>query len=224
MQMLNKTIIYYSSNRENPRFERQVVETMLHNRCGLPMISVTQKPMDIGHNICVGDVGQSYLNEFRQIYLGALEATSQYLVFAESDYLYPPDYFAFEPSEPGKAYRMKNIQVVFDAKEYPYYYPKSDSDGAQIIDRELFIKQCEIFFEGMPQWFAGDKNHNMPFRRRFTTHDKNTVRVSLENPCITFKTGKGVSWSVRADMKSQLTDVPYWGEITNLKKNYLYVS
>ena len=49
------TIIYCSSNKELPEFEAKIVANLLKNCGDLPIISVTQKPMDLGRNICVGD-------------------------------------------------------------------------------------------------------------------------------------------------------------------------
>ena len=65
--MENRTIIFYSSNRENERFEKFITDNLVKNSNGLPIISVTQKPMDLGHNICVGIHDNCYGNEFKQI-------------------------------------------------------------------------------------------------------------------------------------------------------------
>ena len=64
---MDKTIIYYTSNQEGSLFEEKIRENILKHKGNLPIISVSQKPMGFGKNICVGDVGHSYLNEFRQI-------------------------------------------------------------------------------------------------------------------------------------------------------------
>ena len=63
---MGKTIIYYTANREKESFENKVRENILKVKGDLPVISVSQKPIDFGKNICVGDIGQNYLNAFRQ--------------------------------------------------------------------------------------------------------------------------------------------------------------
>lgn len=68
--MITKSIVYYTSNHEKPEFEQKIIDDLLSKRGDLPIISVTQKPMDLGTNICVGDVGLSYLNARRQMLIG----------------------------------------------------------------------------------------------------------------------------------------------------------
>ena len=46
-------IIYYTSSREDPKFEKMVQDNIL-SVTDLPIISVSQKPIDFGKNICVG--------------------------------------------------------------------------------------------------------------------------------------------------------------------------
>lgn len=103
-----KTILYYTGNRKHPEFEARVRDTLVKNNPGLPIVSVSQKPLNLGKNICVGDVGASYLNVYRQMFIGAQAVDTEYIVFAEDDFLYPPEYFAFEP-QGGDFYRYDNV-------------------------------------------------------------------------------------------------------------------
>lgn len=91
---MNKTIIYYTSNREYQSFERSIQQTIIENSNGIPIISVSQKPIDFGENICIGDIGTSELNILRQIRIGAVCAKTDFVIPCESDILYPPDFFS----------------------------------------------------------------------------------------------------------------------------------
>ena len=93
------TAIYYTCNRERPEFERRIQETLLEAMGDIPLISVSKKPIDLGHNICVGDVpgGDSSQNAYRQFQIGARAATTKWVCPVEADFLYPPEYFTFEP-------------------------------------------------------------------------------------------------------------------------------
>jgi hypothetical protein len=62
----------------------------------LPLLSVSQKPMNFGKNICVGDIGRSHLNIYRQILIGCKEATTKYVAMAEDDILYSEPHFNFQ--------------------------------------------------------------------------------------------------------------------------------
>lgn len=72
------TVLYYTSNHKQPEFERKIIEN-LKETCGdLPIVSVSQKPLNLGGKICVGNVGLSYLNEWRQILIGTREVKTPY--------------------------------------------------------------------------------------------------------------------------------------------------
>ena len=69
----------------------------------IPLISVTHKPMNFGTNICVGDIGRSHLNIYRQILIGAKAATTPYVALCEDDIFYTPGYF--------RCYRPSSMEV-----------------------------------------------------------------------------------------------------------------
>ncbi|KKT37762.1 MAG: hypothetical protein UW26_C0025G0001, partial [Candidatus Collierbacteria bacterium GW2011_GWF1_44_12] len=61
------TVLYYTSNREDEKFETRIRKNLLKNCGDLPIVSVSQKPIDLGRNICVGVHENSYTSEFMQI-------------------------------------------------------------------------------------------------------------------------------------------------------------
>ena len=67
---MSVTILYYTSNREGEEFEGRIRQNILNVKGDLPIISISHKPIDFGENICVGDVGVSGFNMFRQIQIG----------------------------------------------------------------------------------------------------------------------------------------------------------
>lgn len=220
--MTDVTIIYYTSNREDPKFERKVQESLLKNSGGLPIISVSQKPISLGTNICVGDVGHSYLNEWRQILMGVKEVKTSYVVFAEADFLYPKEYFLFKPKG-ADVYRYDNIWIIF-AWKYNYYFRKAYSEGAQICKREYVVKILEEHLLGQPEWFDG----RLVIRNKRGRRKKNPFNGLFESfdtgiPCISFKTGNGMRWmtDIMHSRENIARKLPYWGHIEDLKKEYL---
>ena len=91
------TVIYYTSNKEKELFESRIRESILDMIGDIPLISVSQKPIDFGKNICVGDVGVCGHNLFRQFQIGAKAAKTKYVCNVEADALYPKEYFEFTP-------------------------------------------------------------------------------------------------------------------------------
>jgi len=100
-------VIYISSNREKPEFEEKIIKDMLSKKGDLPVFSVSQKPMDLGTNKCVGDVGTSGFNFCRQLEMVIEMADVDYVVSCEADCLYSPDYFKFVPPKLDRVYRKE---------------------------------------------------------------------------------------------------------------------
>src|SRR5574337_272588 len=99
------TIIYYTSNwldTHNPYFLANTKKQLLKAIGDLPLISVSQKPIALGKNICVGDIGRSHLNIYRQILIGAKAAKTKYVALAEDDILYSWEHFHEHLPEKGK--------------------------------------------------------------------------------------------------------------------------
>ena len=56
------TIIYITANVVKEKFGEKVREKLLESAGDFPIISVSQKPMDFGENICVGEIGVNFRN------------------------------------------------------------------------------------------------------------------------------------------------------------------
>jgi hypothetical protein len=210
MKKMNKTIIYYTSNHEDPLFEQKIIQHLLANKGDLPIISVSQKPMDLGQNICVGDIGLSYLSEYKQILAGCKLAKTDYVITAESDYLYAPDYFQLVPAGEN-IYRYDDIWIMwlFD-KKGSFHRKAKYSEGAQIVKRDYFIKILEKYVN------HPDPNHSPYYKQPWSY-------LHGENPCISFKTGNGVGkhTGIRYEPENVRKDLPYWGNIDKLRQEFI---
>lgn len=214
------TVLYYTANREQPEFEEKIIANLL-TQCGdLPIISVSQKPISLGKNICVGDVGFAAYNEWRQIQIGARLAKTPYIVFAESDFLYPREYFTFVPPKKG-LYRYDNIRIVYkDARIAGSYRKKIYSEGAQIADRDLVIRVCEQYFEGKPMWI--NKNDTTAVYGEIETLPFEFFSGKIA--CVSFKTEYGLDKYTgvlngpgQGNRKMALS---YWGHVNTLRAKY----
>jgi len=217
--MQSKTIIYYTANREDPKFEAKIQENLVKNSGGLPIISISQKPIKLGENICVGNVGHSYLNTFRQILIGAKEAKTPYLVFAEADFLYPPEYFAYEPGW-ANLYRYDNVWVVF--KNQNSYNRIKYSNGAQIAKRRFVIYELEKYLKNQPEWANGD----FVVKDRWGNPKKDYNAASFKyfrgpTAAVSFKTGRGMTKSCQVESgdENKCRFLHRWGYAVNLKHN-----
>jgi hypothetical protein len=92
------TIIYYTASREGlDDFYDRTRRHLLERANGTRIISVSQKPLDFGDNICLGDIGVSLHSLFKQVLIGAREAKTKFIACAEDDYLYSSTHFGFVP-------------------------------------------------------------------------------------------------------------------------------
>lgn len=215
------TIIYYSSNREKTEFEQRIRDNILKVCGNLPIISVTQKPIDFGKNIVIGDVGASGFNMFRQVQIACRGAKTRFVLSAEADCLYPPDYFTFVPPKDDKCFRDKNLYVM--PQHRPYFWKKEEgATHAQIIGREFYLKTLDKLFEGAPDWSIEEKN--FPKERTHKKQEDVFVKNEIEfyetqNAVIQIKTSQSMRHYTNSDRISRL-ELPYWGKGTDFRKKY----
>ena len=215
-----KTIIYYTSNLKDQNFERKVIDCILEAKGDLPLISVSQKPMDFGENICVGDVGYSYLNAFRQILIGCEKATTSYVVMAESDCLYPvTGYFNFIPTDTEMVYSYDNVWILWkDMEKYrrwkrkDMYHKKDMTHASLIYGRKELIKILEDALKGLPEW---DVNINKfpfyPEKLKFEAFHGDAI------VCIKTDAAKNAGTKLDESIPAQKS-IWYWGNGKELKE------
>ncbi len=95
--MVTKAIIYYTDNNLEDTLGPMVREKLLKSSEGIPIICVSQKPIDFGKNICVGEIGRSHLSMYKQILVGCQATTADVVYMAEHDCLYTPEHFQWTP-------------------------------------------------------------------------------------------------------------------------------
>jgi hypothetical protein len=210
---MDRTIVYYTGHLEDPIFEEKIVQALKDVAGDIPIISVSQKPMDLGTNICVGEVGLSDFNATRQLQIGAIEAKTKWIIWAESDCLYSPDYFQFTPEREDASYRSNNVWIVsWNLKEA---YFKSSSECAQIMGRDYLISQIDKYFEGYGYWNEQD------WTLRKAIVDNTSHQHFHTQPIINFKTGRGMRKRTKVHKRVKpLHYLDYWGSIEELGEKY----
>lgn len=219
--MVDITIIYYSSNREKPEFEQRIKDQILKVSAGLPIISVTQKPIDFGKNIVVGDVGASGFNMFRQVQIACREAKTRFVLSAEADCVYPPDYFQFVPPRVDICYRNKNLYVMGQHRTY-FFKKEEGATHAQIVGREFYLRSLDKLFEGAPDWSVEEKN--FPKERTHKKREDVFLPGEIEfyetkYPVIQIKTSQSMRHYTHSDRVPR-NELPYWGKGADFRKKY----
>lgn len=202
------SIIYYSSNREKPEFEHKVIMNLVKNCGKIPIISVTQKPMPLGKNICVGDVGVSNFNMFRQMQIACKAATTKFVIHAEADCLYPPDYFTFTPPD-DRCYRNNNLYVMGQGRDF-FWEKKEGASHAQIVNRKTLLYRIEELFKGLPEWNTEEKNFPKERTKKDDIWDDIQYWTS-DNPVVQIKTGNAMRHYTHSE-RIDIYELPYWGD------------
>ena len=207
------TVIYYSSNREKPDFEEMIQKTILKTIGDTPLISVSHKPMNFGKNICVGDVGLSDYNIYRQMQIGCLEAKTKYVCTAESDCLYPPTgYFDYSPPENWTAGHYTNMYILWKGSHI--FKQKAFSLCALYANREYLLSRFSRSIDEKVQWRPNFKPHHPLF---YKYHDWTPFSGIV--PVINIKTGDGMRMiSGVGTEKGPEQSLPYWGSARTMEQ------
>jgi hypothetical protein len=216
MGSVDATVLYYTSNKESPEFERRIQNTILGNCGDLPIVSVSHRPTGFGRNICVGEVGTSGFNMIRQILIGCEAANTRFIISTEADCLYPPDYFLFQPERDDTCYRNGNTYLMGYKRDCFWRKPEGGT-WAQVVNREFYIDRLWLLLNGEPEWDETRKNFPKEKRMKFFNSYEPFM---TENPCVSIKTGRGMrhySHSERVD----IPELPYWGNGRELRERYL---
>ena len=141
------SIIYYTNNQLDEPLFSKCQEHLKGVAKDIPIISVSQKPIDLGTNICVGDIGSSWLSLYKQLLAGCEKATTKYIATAEHDCLYTKEHFDFVPPRDDTFYYNENVYFAQWKGNHPEmegmystYWEERRALSQLICNRELMIK------------------------------------------------------------------------------------
>jgi len=210
------TILYYTSNRQDETFERNIQKKLLESAGDTPIISISHKPIDFGTNICVGEQHPCDANLYRQITIGAKAANTPFVINAEADCLYPPEYFSFIPPTLDSIYRYTNMYVYSDV--HKRFYRKKWSEGGQISGRKHLINLLEHRLDSMSMPYWSDEN-DKKFKNPYPKGEKIWLGFSSERPIISIKAEGGMRERTTLDKTiAPVYKVPYWGEESDMDR------
>ena len=220
--MSDLTLLYYTANLISDFFASNIIEHLLRITNGVPIVSISHKPMVLGKNICVGDIGISSWNIYYQILLGAKEAATKYVACCEDDSLYVPEHFEYRPKEDEFAYNVHRWNV----NPMSYFYKRNRPGMCMCIaPTDLMVKTLETRFEKYTKEeysgiekipFFGEPGRyeimlGLPVVKR--------VHFTTELPTLTFNhrpSYGGVRRLLPTDTVKE--ELPHWGRASDLWK------
>jgi len=103
---LKKGIVYYTDNQLNIKIAKACQGNL--KKMGLPIVSVSLKPMNFGKNIYL-PLKRGYLTMFKQILAGLEASDADIIFFCEHDVLYHKSHFDFVPPRKDVFYYNLNV-------------------------------------------------------------------------------------------------------------------
>lgn len=227
------TVIYYTSNwldTHNPHFLANTKKQLIKAIGDLPLISVSQKPMDFGQNLCVGEIGRSHFNIYRQILAGAKAAKTKYVAMAEDDILYSYEHFhSYVPEQDKFAYNMSKWSIFTWKKPPLFTFRDRKVVNSLIAKKDMLVEALEERFNK----FKGVKDEDIPFaywgdpgryEKLLGVTVRETEEFATTVPNIVFSHPEAFGYLNLGKRKKigyiSAIEVPYWGSAEEVMKLY----
>jgi hypothetical protein len=219
--MNDLTIIYYTANQISPGFEKNITDHLKSVVGDTPIISVSWKPVDLGKNIVFKGIAPSPYYVYKQVLIGAENATTKYVACAEDDSLYTKEHFAFRPPDDTFAYNISHL----DIHSSRFIYRGKKNMSTCIANRELMIETLRKRFEKYPDFLdkTQTKGFAEPGRYEYMLGLPEVKIMSFESdpPPLVFWHRQSLG-SVRKIKGNDVLSAehPYWGKAIDVWKKY----
>lgn len=222
---MDLTIIYYTSNwldTANPEFLRSTRKQLNKVAGDYPIISVSQRPVAFGNRmICVGEIGRSHLNIYRQLLAGAKEAKTPFIATAEDDILYSHSHFRTHRPPPNRfAYDLNRWGINTWVQPPTFGYRARPVVNQLIAPTELLIEAMEERFakfsdvpdDQVPISFWGDPGR---YEKQLGVTVREIECFAAPEPSIVFSHEEAFGYLNHGKRKSvgefPRTELPGWG-------------
>jgi hypothetical protein len=210
--LTNRVILFYTDSRLDERLAGPVRDVLNVARGDIPIISISQKPLDFGEeNICIGEHEPSYPQMYRQILVGLRAVPRGTMVnMCEHDVFYHPSHFEYVPADRRRAH--------FNRNRY-YYHRDCDtfllSRGKNCFsqgvgDRKPWIDHVKKRLTNWKPMQIARRNFHSEFPNVDVRHTQNfTNHGPLKNPWIRGR-------------KKGVESIPGWGTVQNFRQTVGY--
>lgn len=220
--MSDITAVYYTANVIPDKFAQDVRSQLAYASGGIPIISVSHKPLDFGQNVVV-DMPRHHLSIYRQALVGAKEAKTKYIALCEDDVLYSPEHFK-RRAQPGKFAYNVAYWGIYTWSNPPVFSWKGRRNLSQLIcERDSFIQVVEERLAlpndgeivwGEPGKYEAKLGLTVNETETFYTHPAN-IMFSHETALAFGNLG-----TRKRIGELQATELPYWGLAKDIRSMY----
>ena len=202
---MKRTIVYYTDHHIDETLAARCRKLLSVAATNIPIISVSQKPLNFGKNICVGVKPRSNHSIYEQIMAGLEQVEPGSVVYlAEHDVVYQPSHFVHIPE----------VKDRLDYNQNRYYWAPGQIEYMKAKGKwalSQLVAYREFLVEKVKESLAVEKPTSEMYRCR-------THKFESERPNIDIRHGKNFSqdgkWKkayYNGTAKDTTPNVGYWG-------------
>jgi hypothetical protein len=224
------SIIFYTANRISDEMMNKNIEVLKESAGDIHIISISQKPMDLGTNVVFESKEQCHLNIYKQLLLGAKLANTKYIATAEDDTFFHSSHFQLRPSDENT--------FTYNMNKFSYFTWKPDifsnrgrrTLNALIAPRLKLIEALEERFNlypdesKIPLCYWAEMSRNV-YERHLGVTEQKGEEVYSDVPIVMVNHSKSLNYLKQGTRKrlgdERATSLEYWGDAKNFKKTYL---
>lgn len=203
--MADLTLLYYTANIIPNTASEKIRNNLLKvTNNEYSIISVSQKPINFGRNICVGEIGASKYNCYKQILMGVSEVKTKYVACVEDDTLYALEHFTHRPPK-GVFLYERNYWFAQEHKDFYWRVGNIKKRGGMwgcVSESETLLNNLSERYKLFPKdpWKNGNKSVKyLPWGEpgvkdyRYGIKSK-TMFVLSKSPCVIFVHEKSMGY------------------------------
>ena len=161
--MIDKTIVYLTDSELLEPLAGICRRTLTRNAREIPIVSVSQQPLDFGENICVGDIGRSGASIYTQLMAGLERVKTRWVMVAEHDCLYSEEHIQYVPVDSTQFWYNDNVWLLqYQNPNHPEYdgmfshIRRRRVQSQLVCDRDLLVEATTQLLAILKdeQWFA----------------------------------------------------------------------
>lgn len=229
--MSDLTVVLYTANALPSKFATNMRTKLMESIGELPLVCVSQKPMNLGYNTenIVVKPHRSHVNIYRQALIGALTAKTKYIALCEDDLLYSPEHFKYRPKQKPFAYNL-GVWSIFTWQEPAMFTYKGGGRVNLcnlICDRVAFIEAMEERFKKHPDESKIDTRiwaEPSKYERQLGVTIQEREEFFTNPPNIMFSHETALSFQGLGKRKRlgemRAFEIPYWGNAETIKALY----
>lgn len=219
------TIVYYTANVISDFFMKNVQGQITIAAPGVPIVSVSHKPIAFGENIVVA-LPRHHLSIYKQALIGAREAKTKYIALCEDDVLYSPEHFKFRPKSGTFGYNLGTWNM-FTWGEPIFNHKERRNMSGLVCERDLFIEAMEERFRRWPDDSKIDLSHwaePSKYEHYLKVKAQTPQFFHTNPPNIVFTHQTALSYDNLGKRKKlgeiRAYSIPYWGIAEDIRALY----